>query len=61
MYEVVCNTSPLQYLHQIGQLRILPALAGSIIAIGISPSGTNTSGCAKTGGRIILRLDERLI
>jgi len=29
--EVVCNTSPLQYLHQIGQLRILPALAGSII------------------------------
>jgi len=31
LYEVVCNTSPLQYLHQIGQLRILPALAGSII------------------------------
>ena len=31
MPEVVCNTSPLQYLHQIGQLRILPALAGSII------------------------------
>jgi uncharacterized protein len=29
--EVICNTSPLQYLHQIGQLRILPALAGSII------------------------------
>jgi predicted nucleic acid-binding protein len=29
--EVICNTSPLQYLHQIGQLSILPALAGSII------------------------------
>ena len=31
MPEVVCNTSPLQYLHQIGQLSILPALAGSTI------------------------------
>ena len=31
MPEVICNTSPLQYLHQIGQLNILPALAGSII------------------------------
>ena len=31
MPEVICNTSPLQYLHQIGQLRILPALVGSII------------------------------
>jgi len=29
--EVVCNTSPFQYLHQIGQLSILPALAGSTI------------------------------
>jgi predicted nucleic acid-binding protein len=29
--EVICNTSPLQYLHQIGQLNILPALAGSIV------------------------------
>jgi uncharacterized protein len=29
--EVICNTSPLQYLHQIGQISILPALAGSII------------------------------
>jgi len=29
--EVVCNTSPLQYLHQIGQLSILPALIGSIV------------------------------
>lgn len=31
MPEVICNTSPLQYLHQIGQLRILPALTGSVI------------------------------
>ena len=31
MPEVICNTSPLQYLHQIGQLSILPALVGSII------------------------------
>jgi uncharacterized protein len=29
--KVICNTSPLQYLHQIGKLSILPALAGSII------------------------------
>ncbi|MFB3766618.1 MAG: DUF3368 domain-containing protein [Methanotrichaceae archaeon] len=31
LHKVICNTSPLQYLHQIGQLRILPALVGSII------------------------------
>lgn len=31
MPEVICNTSPLQYLHQIDQLSILPALVGSII------------------------------
>lgn len=30
MPEIICNTSPLQYLHQIGQLSIVPALAGSI-------------------------------
>jgi len=29
--NVICNTSPFQYLHQIDQLRILPALAGKII------------------------------
>jgi predicted nucleic acid-binding protein len=28
--EIICNTSPLQYLHQIGQLPILSALAGRI-------------------------------
>ena len=31
MPEIICNTSPLQYLHQIGQLSIIPALVGSII------------------------------
>jgi uncharacterized protein len=31
LIEVICNTSPLQYLHQMGQLSILPALIGSII------------------------------
>ncbi|OGG45729.1 MAG: nucleic acid-binding protein [Candidatus Handelsmanbacteria bacterium RIFCSPLOWO2_12_FULL_64_10] len=30
MPEVICNTSPLQYLHQIGLLHILPALAGQV-------------------------------
>jgi hypothetical protein len=29
--DVICNTSPLQYLHQIGLLHILPALAGRVI------------------------------
>ena len=31
MTNVICNTSPFQYLHQIDQLGILPALAGKII------------------------------
>ena len=31
MAEVICNTSPLQYLHQIDQLEILPALAGKVL------------------------------
>ena len=46
MPEVVCNTSPLQYLHQIGQLRILPALAGSII-VPISVQAELDAGIAK--------------
>jgi uncharacterized protein len=29
--EVICNTSPLQYLHQLGLLHILPALAGEVV------------------------------
>lgn len=31
MPDVICNTSPLQYLHQIGQLRLLPALAQLVV------------------------------
>ena len=31
MPEVICNTSPLQYLHQIGQLDLLPKLVEAII------------------------------
>ena len=30
MTDVICDTSPFQYLHQIDQLRILPTLAGQI-------------------------------
>jgi predicted nucleic acid-binding protein len=29
--EVICNTSPLQYLHQLGQLELLPRLTRSVI------------------------------
>lgn len=31
MPEIVCNTTPLQYLHQAGLLHILPALYGHIL------------------------------
>lgn len=31
MPEIICNTSPLQYLYQIGQLDLLPQLTGQII------------------------------
>ena len=31
MPEVVCNTTPLQYLHQIGLLGILPEIYGKIV------------------------------
>jgi predicted nucleic acid-binding protein len=29
--EFICNTSPLQYLHQLGWLKILPALTGRVV------------------------------
>jgi hypothetical protein len=29
--EIICNTSPLQYLHQLGQLDLLKRLAGHLI------------------------------
>lgn len=31
MPEFICNTSPLPYLHQLGQLPLLPALVGRVI------------------------------
>ncbi len=31
MAEIICNTSPLQYLHQLGLLHLLPALVEKII------------------------------
>lgn len=30
MHAVICDTSPLQYLHQIGLLYLLPSLFGTI-------------------------------
>jgi len=29
--EFICNTSPLQYLHQLGRLEVLLALTGRVI------------------------------
>ncbi len=31
MLEIICNTSPLQYLHQLGRLEILHHLAGTLV------------------------------
>lgn len=31
MADVICNTSPMQYLHQVGLLTILPALVGHVL------------------------------
>lgn len=31
MADVICNTSPMQYLHQVGLLTILPALVGPVL------------------------------
>jgi len=30
--EVICNTSPFQYLHQLGLLHLLPTLTGGVLA-----------------------------
>jgi len=29
--DVVCNTSPMQYLHQVGLLMIIPSLVGQVL------------------------------
>ncbi len=31
MSRVICDTSPIQYLHQIGMLNVLHVLAGTIV------------------------------
>ena len=31
MADVICNTSPMQYLHQVGLLRIIPSLVGQVL------------------------------
>ena len=31
MREIICNTSPLQYLHQLGLLHLLPALVEKVV------------------------------
>lgn len=31
MADVVCNTSPMQYLHQVGLLMIIPSLVGQVL------------------------------
>jgi len=28
--DIICNTSPFQYLHQVGLLHVLPAIAGTV-------------------------------
>ena len=31
MADVICNTSPMQYLHQVGLLMIIPSLVGPVL------------------------------
>ncbi len=33
MPDVICNTSPLQYLHQLELLELLPALFGRVVVL----------------------------
>lgn len=41
MPEIICNTSPFQYLHQTEQLHLLPALARQVAGtLGLSLTGT---------------------
>lgn len=48
MPEFICNTSPLQYLHQLGRLEILPALVGGVIvpsAVAAELEAGRAAGC----------------
>lgn len=47
MPDVICNTSPLQYLHQVGLLHVLPALAGHIV---IPPAVAEELATGRTAG-----------
>ncbi len=52
MPEIICNTSPMQYLHQLGHLQLLPTLAGEVIV----PSAV--AGELAVGRRLGLDLPE---
>lgn len=56
MAEVICDTSPLQYLHQIEQLRILPALAGRIV---VPPAVLSELAEGRAQGVDLPSLDDR--
>ena len=47
MPEVICDTSPLQYLHQIRQLDILERLAGRVI---VPPAVVDELAAGRTAG-----------
>lgn len=55
MAEVICDTTSLQYLHQIGELRILPALAGRII---VPPAVVSELAEGRAHGVDLPNLDE---
>jgi uncharacterized protein len=45
--DVICNTSPFQYLHQLDLLAILPALAGEVI---VPPAVVNELAVGRAAG-----------
>ncbi|MEW6192546.1 MAG: DUF3368 domain-containing protein [Bacillota bacterium] len=47
MPEVICNTSPIQYLYQVELLHILPALAGQVV---IPPAVVNELAAGRSWG-----------
>ena len=47
MPRAICDTSPIQYLHQLDLLHILPALAGSVI---VPPAVINELATGRDGG-----------
>ena len=55
MSKIFCNTSPLQYLHQLELLHILPALMGNII---VPPAVVKELEVGKTLGLSLPNLNE---